>query len=114
MNMIKTITLAGMLLISPFALADSMPATTTYEASILTLRLPVSPNGTVTLRECDDCDYQSIRVTPGTQYKINDRHLRLNQFRKRILDLKLRGDITVNVTQDEATNTVVSVYVYIQ
>ena len=114
MNMIKTMTLAGMLLISPFVLADSVPLTTTFEASIQALRLPVSPNGTVTLRECDDCDYQSIRVTPGTQYRINDKHLRLNQFRKRILDLKLRGDITVNVTRDEATNTVVSVYVYVQ
>jgi hypothetical protein len=114
MKMIKIITLAWMLVISSLAFASTMPATKTYEVSINSLRLPVSPNGTVALRECDDCDYHSIRVTPDTQYRINDKHLRLNKFRKRILDLKLRGDITVNVTRDETTNTVVSVYVYVQ
>jgi hypothetical protein len=114
MKMIKIITLAWMLVISSLAFASTMPATKTYEVSINSLRLPVSPNGTVALRECDDCDYHSIRVTPDTQYRINDKHLRLKKFRKRILDLQLRGDITVNVTRDEATNTVVSVYVYVQ
>ena len=114
MNMIKTITLAWMLVISSLAFASTMTATKTYEVSIFSLRLPVSPNGTVALRECDDCDYHSIRVTPDTQYIINGKHLRLNKFRKRILDLKLRGDITVNVKRDDATNTVVSVFVRVQ
>lgn len=113
MNMIKTITLAWMLVLSSIAFANEVPATNTYEVSIQSLRLPVSPNGTVSLRECDDCDYHTIRVTPRTQYRINDKHLRLTQFRKRILELKLRGDITVNVTRDDATNTVSSVYVYV-
>ena len=114
MKMIKIITLAWMLVISSLAFAATMPATTTYEVSINSLRLPVSPDGTVALRECDDCDYHSIRVTPDTQYVINEKRLQLSEFRKRILDLKLRGEITVNVTRDEATNTVVSVYVYVQ
>jgi hypothetical protein len=114
MKMIKIITLAWMLVVSSFAFAATVPATTTYEVSINSLQLPVSPNGTVSLRECDDCDYHSIRVTPDTQYRINDKHLQLNKFRKRILDLKLHGDITVNVMRDDATNTVTSVFVYVQ
>ena len=114
MNMIKTITLAWMLVISSLALADSVPPTKTFEVSIQSLRLPVSPNGTVALRECDDCDYQTIRVTPNTQYIINNEHLRLDKFRKLILDLKLRGDITVNVKRDDDSNTVTSVFVYVQ
>jgi len=114
MKMIKIITLAWMLVISSLAFAATMPATTTYEVSINSLRLPVSPNGTVALRECDDCDYHSIRVTPDTQYVINDKRLRLNKFRKRILDLKQHGDITVNVTRDDASNTVVTVFLRVQ
>jgi hypothetical protein len=118
MNMIKEIslawTLASMMVFSSIAIADDAPATYTYEVSIKSLRLPVSPNGTVSLRECDDCDYHSIRVTPNTQYMINGEQLRLTKFRKAILDLKLRMDITVNVTRDEATSTVASVYVYVQ
>ena len=114
MNMIKIISLAWMLVFSSIAFANDVPATKTFEVSIKSLRLPVSPNGTVSLRECDDCDYHAIRVTPDTQYKINGKHLRLTEFRKAILDLKLRGDITVNVTRDEASSTVASVYVYVQ
>ncbi len=114
MNMIKTITLAGMLIVSSFAYANSVPATKTFEVSIYSVRLPVSPNGTVALRECDDCDYHSIRVTPDTQYRINDKPLRLTDFRNRLLDLRLRGDITVNVRRDEATNTVALVFVHVQ
>lgn len=114
MNMMKTITLACMLVVSSLAFANSLPATKTYEVSINSLRLPVSPNGTVALRECDDCDYHSIRVTPNTQYVINGKHLRLDEFRKRILDIKRRGDITVNVTRDEDTETVVTVFLYVQ
>jgi hypothetical protein len=114
MNMIKIISVAWMLVFTPMALANDVPATYTFEVSIKSLRLPVSPNGTVSLRECDDCDYHSIRVTPNTQYMINGKQLRLTKFRKAILDLKLRMDITVNVTRDEATSTVASVYVYVQ
>jgi hypothetical protein len=111
MNMIKTMMLTWMLVMSSVALANDAPATNTYEVSIKSLRLPVSPNGTVSLRECDDCDYHAIRVTPNTQYRVNKKPLQLNEFRKVILDLKLRGDITVNVTRDEATGTVVAVFV---
>jgi hypothetical protein len=53
-------------------------------------------------------------VTPNTQYMINNEHLRLNKFRKLIVDLRLRGDITVNVTRDDDSNTVSSVFVYVQ
>jgi hypothetical protein len=112
--MIRTIAFAWMLVISSLAIAESMPPTNTYEVSIYSLRLPVSPHGTVSLRECDDCDYHSIRVTPDTQYVINEQQLQLTQFRNRILDLRLHGDITVNVTRDETTETVVSMFVHVQ
>ncbi len=118
MNMIKEIslawTLASMMVFSSIAVADDAPATNTYEVSIKSLRLPVSPNGTVSLRECDDCDYHAIRVTPNTQYTINGKHLQLTEFRKAVLDLKLRGDRTVNVTRDDASNTVVAVFLHVQ
>lgn len=114
MNMIKIISLAFMLVFSSSAFANDVPATNTFEVSAKSLRLPVSANGTVSLRQCDDCDYHAIRVTPDTQYKINGKHLQLAEFRKAILELKLRKDFTVNVTRDDATSTVASVYAYVQ
>ena len=118
MNMIKVIslvwTLASMMVFSSIAFANDAPATKTFEVSINSVRLPVSTSGTVSLRECDDCDYHEIRVTPNTQYKINGKHLQLTDFRKAVLDLKLRGDRTVNVKRDDATNTVASVFLRVQ
>lgn len=118
MNMIKVIslawTLASMMVFSSTAFADDVPITKTFEVSINSVRLPVSTSGTVSLRECDDCDYHAIRVTPNTHYKINGKNLRLPAFRKAVLDLKLRGDRTVNVMRDDATNTVVSVFLRVQ
>jgi len=118
MNMIKIIslvwTLALMTVFSSVAIANDAPPTKTFEVSINSLRLPVSPNGTVSLRECDDCDYHAIRVTPNTQYTINGKNFRLTEFRKAVLDLKLRGDRTVNVTRDDTTNTVETVSMLVQ
>lgn len=114
MNMIKMISLAWMLVFSSIAFANDAPPTKTFEVSINSLRLPVSPNGTVSLRECDDCDYHAIRVTPNTQYRINGKNLRLTEFRKAVLDLKRRGDRTVNVTRDDTTNTVDAVFLLVQ
>lgn len=114
MNMIRKITLASLLSLASLAMADTVPSTKTHEVSIFDLRLPVSTSGTVTLRECDDCDYYSIRVTPDTLYRVGNERLELRKFRDRILDLKSSGDITVNVTEDDASNTVTSVFVVTQ
>ena len=111
MKMIKTLTIATLLGLSISASAQGLPASTTFEISIFSVNLPVSANGRVSIRECDDCDYHSIRVTPQTLYLLNGKTLRLNDFRKAITDLRREGDTTVNVKRDDTSNTVASIRV---
>ncbi len=112
MNMIKTLTIALVLAFSISTYAEGLPMTKTFEVSIFSVRMPVSENGTISIRECDDCDYHSLRVTPGTQYLINDKALKLEQFRKVLTEMRQQGDTTVNVKRDDASNTVANVRVY--
>lgn len=114
MNKIKTAVVASMMVFASVALADSVPATKTYEVSINSFRAPLTANGTVSLRECSDCDYHAIRVTGQTRYLINGTAIRLEDFRKRVVSIRLAGDTTVNVIRSEATGTVSSVYLYTQ
>lgn len=114
MNKIKTAVFAGMMIFTSMALADGVPATKTYEVSINSFRAPLTANGTVTLRECDECDYHAVRVTGQTRYLINGTALRLEDFRKRVVNIRLAGDTTVNVIRNEATGTVSSVYLNTQ
>lgn len=111
MKMIKMLTIAALLGPSISASAEGVPPSTTFEISIFSVNLPVSANGRVSIRECEDCDYHSIRVTPQTVYQVNDKRLQLEDFRKAIAYLRREGDTTVNVKRDETTNTVASIRV---
>lgn len=112
MKMIKTIALAAALVFSISAYAEGLPPTKTFEVSIFSVRMPVSENGTISIRECDDCDYHSLRVTPGTQYLLNGKAMKLDLFRKALTEMRQQGDTTVNVMRDDTSNTVVNVRVY--
>ena len=112
MKMIKTMAIAVALLFSISAYAEGVPPSKTFEVSIFSVRMPVSENGTISIRECDDCDYHSLRVTPDTQYLLNGRAMKLDRFRKALTELRQRGDTTVNVKRDDTTNTVANVRVY--
>ena len=111
MKMIKTFTIALVLAFSISAFAQGVPMTKTFEVSIFSVRMPVSENGTISIQECDDCDYHSLRVTPNTQYLINERALKLDKFRQALTEMRQNGDTTVNVKRDDASNTVVNVRV---
>ena len=111
MNMVKTVLLTGALLAVSLASADRYPATKTFEVKAQSVRLPVSESGTITLRECDDCDYHSIRVTPQTLYRIDDERMSLAEFRDSLNELKRHGTVGVNVRRDEASQTVAIVFV---
>lgn len=112
MNTIKAMLLTSALFAASVAYSDTHPATRTFEALATTVRMPVSASGTITLRECDDCEVQSIRVTPDTQYRINEQSMPLEQFRHAIRDLQNNGAHVVNVRRDEASQTVASIFVY--
>jgi len=112
MNIIKTVLLSLLLVASTSAIADSMPPTKTYEAMIKSVRMPQRPFGTLAVRGCEDCDYETYRVTRRTRYSIDNTNMRLKDFRAALERLSLDNEHNVNVTRDINSNTIVAVFLF--
>ncbi len=112
MKIIKTVLLSLLFVASTSAIADSMPPTKTYEAMIKSVRLPYRPYGTLSVRGCEDCDYETYRVTRRTRYSIDNRSMRLKDFRATLERLALGQEHNVNVTRDINSNTITAVYLF--
>ena len=113
----KTMTMAIislLLLMGTSAIAQDYAPTRTYEVLVNSVRLPTGPSGTITVKECDDCDYETYRVTPRTIYAVDGKNMRLDDFRLAIEALRVDPSIAVNVRRDIQSNTIIKVFVYTQ
>lgn len=113
-NTLKSILVLAAFCAAGVSLASGQPATRTFEAEGISVRMPMSENGTISLRECKRCEFESIRVTPSTLYRYNNQPMTLSEFRAVIADLTLTSNPTVNVRRDEASNSVVAVFVIVR
>lgn len=114
MRLVKTALFSLLLVLSCSAIADSYPPTRTYEALASTVRMPDSSNGTLTVKECARCEYETYRVTSRTVYALNGKSMQLEDFLQAIERLKLDGDPNINVRRDLTTNTISKVFIYTQ
>jgi len=104
-----------LLFVSTAAMGENYPPTRTYEALVSTVRLPDSSNGTITVKECDECDYETYRVTERTVYALNGKSMRLDDFRLVVEELRASdGRTNINVRRDLRTNTISKVFIYTQ
>lgn len=104
---------AVLLCLSLPAAAEFETISAAYEVSLSNFRVPATPNSGVILSKCDDCERIAIRVTPGTEYTINDEAVTLKQFRKTIFKIRDRADETIIVLHHLESDTVLSVSVTI-
>lgn len=114
MKTITTALLSLLLVTSTAATAQNYAPTRTYEVLAEAVRLPSGPTGTLTVKECDDCAYETYRVTARTIYSVDGKKMRLDDFRLVIAQLKLEGDQVVNVRRDIQSNTIAKVFVVTQ
>ena len=63
------------------ATADFRTITEAYEVDLSDLRLPGNEYGTLTFKQCSDCELQILRVTGNTRYLINNRDFALAEFK---------------------------------
>lgn len=94
------------------AAADFVVVTEAYEVALSDLRLPGTTNGTLTFRECSECDYRTIRVTAGTRYEANNQTLTLEDFRKAVADVPNPSDVTVTVQHHLESDTITGLQVW--
>lgn len=103
------------LLISTAAMAKDYPPTRTYEALVKTVRMPDSSTGTITVKECEKCDYETYRVTERTVYALNGNSMPFDDFLLVIEELRVSdGDHNINVRRNLETNTIAKVFVSTQ
>ena len=93
------------------AAADFKTTTEVYEIDLPNLRLPASEGGTLALKECDDCEVLTLRVSAGTRYVVNHRDVTLVEFKKAISRVTNREDVIVDVAHHLASDSVTAVMV---
>ena len=93
------------------AAADFRTITEVHEVNLIFLRLPGTPSGTLSFAACADCDSQTIRVSPATQYVINGRTVSLAKFKRTVASISNRRDTDINVSHHLESDTVTKVRV---
>ena len=96
------------ILVAGAAQADFEPVSLAYEISGKDFTVPATPNGGLTLRRCDDCASQSIRVTDTTLYSFNGQQMILDRF-KDALAAAPRNQVVLAVMHHLESDTVVRV-----
>ncbi len=95
------------------AVADFRTITEAYEVDLSNLRLPGTENGTLTFKQCPDCEAQTLRVTGKTRYLINDRDFALAEFKEQLKRVRTRKDQNVSVLHHLESNTIKAVKVWL-
>ena len=102
-----------LLVLSLVAAADFRTITEAYEVDLSDLRLPGSENGTLTFKQCSDCESQTLRVTGKTRYLINDRDFALAEFKEQLKHVRNRKDRNVSVLHHLESDTIKAIEVWL-
>ncbi len=90
------------------AAADFTTITAAYEVAVSDLRMPRITGGTLTFRQCSDCELQTLLVTSRTRYVLNDRDVELAEFKKRLAGA---GNKAATVMHHLESNTITAIMV---
>ena len=82
-----------------------------YEIALSDLRLPRDESGTIVFKECESCDYMSVRVGADTSYKLNGEAVPLKKFLETLSLVENRDDHPVTVLRHVERNQVTAVLV---
>ncbi len=107
----KLLIAAALLSLALPAAAQREVVAQAYEVALSNLRLPQSEAGTIAFKECDDCDYQTRRVTALTRYVVNGRTVSLNDFSKAVSRVVDRDNEAVTVLHHIKDNQVTEISV---
>ena len=108
---LKLLITAAMLCLAMPAAADFTIVQEAYEVALSDLRLPRNKSGTIAFKECESCDYMTVRVGADTSYKLNGKAVPLKKFREAISHVENRDDQPVTVLRHVERNQVTAVLV---
>jgi biopolymer transport protein ExbD len=82
-----------------------------YELALSDVRLPRNNTGTIAFKECDSCDYMTVRVGADTRYMLNGKAVPLKKFREALSVVENSDDQLVTVLRHVEQNKVTAVLV---
>jgi hypothetical protein len=106
MNIKMIICIVSLSLSAPLFAAPGDVTSQGYEISLSNFTAPATANGGVTFKECDDCNRRTVRVVSGTRYAINGKTVRLEDFRKAILQVPDREAASLTVLHHIESDTI--------
>ena len=117
MKLLKLTATLGALVLTGAALAAPEPLVTlvrAIEMSPSNMILPASTNGLMTFRPCADdegceAEHERARLTADTQYSINGRGVKYEEFRKEFPVFKADGDAYALLSVDTRSGTITSI-----
>jgi hypothetical protein len=110
MNFRKFFTIA-LLCIGFVAGAQGEVISQAYELTLKQFTVPTTNNSGIAFKECDECEVQRMRVTDNTSYSVNGKHVRLDEFRQAVAQLRGSDNASITVLQHLESNTVLAISV---
>lgn len=108
---IRTLLATVLLGFSLTAGAEFVTIERAYEVPLSFLRVPASHSGTVTFRECAECEEFRVPVTGNTEFVINGQPVLLKEFRKSVFRIRDRESEIVTVRRHLQSNTITAIHV---
>lgn len=93
--------------------ADFVQIQEAHEVQLSDLRLPQNAHGTVAFKPCGDCPYMVKRVTEDTQWVLDGKTMKLEKFRRGVMNLTERDNTAVTVLHHLENDRVTKVSVHI-
>ena len=93
------------------AAADFTTITAAYEVPASDLRLPQNTAGTLTFKQCADCELQTLRVSSKTRYVINRKDVEFAEFKERLTLVRRTKDVTATVLHHLESNRITAIKV---
>ncbi|GMR17073.1 MAG: hypothetical protein BMS9Abin32_129 [Gammaproteobacteria bacterium] len=93
------------------AMAEFTTIERAYEIALSNFRVPVSRHGSVTFRQCAECDAKIVRMSEAATFVVNGEVVDLKQFRKSVFTVRERAAATVIVLHHLKSNSITSVRV---
>jgi len=81
---IKTLIALTLICFGLSAAAEDRIISVAYEVALSDFIAPVTAHGGASFKPCGECDRIIVRVTPATRYSINNKTVRLEDFRKAV------------------------------
>ena len=109
----KLLIAAAMIGLALPAAADFTTVQLAYEVVLSEVRLPRNANGTIAFKECEDCEYKTMRVSADIRYLVDGRSVTLKQFRELTEHVADSDNAAVTILHHLEDNRVTKVSVYL-